>query len=437
MRKFSIAFVALVLIAFNSDAQVETNAANWKPWLISSVKEFRLANPSSYKTEIAQVVEAQKNLDETGRQQIAYWGAGAPGYRWGEMVFKLWMTDTSYYGILANLLVNTAIYDATLAAWDTKYAHNRPRPYAADSRIKALVLKTDIPSYPCEYSVAAGAAATIISKFYPRMADSVNRMAQRLMNSRVAAGMAFPRDTRDGFELGKQIALKEIDRTKDFITHTVWDGKRPNGPGTYTAKFAVMPVMGNNKTLVLTSSSQYRPAPPPDFAKEMEELKNYKQTFRSRSNAFFWANPNQSFWGDYLNKKMFENNLHLNPPRAARLYAISAVTMYDAILACWDAKYAYWGIRPDQYDTTYKPLMASPPFPGYPSGHAVSGGAMSELLSYFFPEDKAFIQTKAKEGAESRFQAGIHFRTDNEVGLELGRKVAAAVVQKAREDGSQ
>lgn len=437
MRKFSIAFVAFFFIAFYSDAQTEKNAANWKPWFISSVKEYRLPAPASYKTEVAQVLEAQKNLTENMKQDIAYWNAGAPGYRWGDMAFKLWLSDTSYYGILAGMLVNVAIYDATLAAWDSKYAYNRPRPYAADPRIKALVVKPESPSYPCEHSVAAGVAVTVISKFFPRLADSVNRMAQRMMNSRVAAGMAFPSDTRDGFELGKRIALKEIEGTKDLITHTVWDGKMPQGPDKYNGKFAVFPVLGNNKTVVLTSASQYRPAPPPDFAKEMAELKNYKQTFRSRSNAFFWANPTLSYWGDYLNKKMFERNIHLNPPLAARIYATTSVTTYDAVLACWDAKYAYWGIRPDQYDTTYKPLMASPPFPGYPSGHAVSSGAMSEVLSYFFPEDKAFLQMKAKEAAESRFQAGIHFRTDNEVGLDLGRKVAAAVIQKARQEGSQ
>ena len=61
---------------------------------------------------------------------------------------------------------------------------------------------------------------------------------------------------------------------------------------------------------------------------------------------------------------------------------------------------------------------------------------MSELYSYFFPEDKAHFQKIAKDGAESRFQAGIHFRTDNEVGLELGRKVGAAVVQRVKNDGA-
>jgi hypothetical protein len=119
------------------------------------------------------------------------------------------------------------------------------------------------------------------------------------------------------------------------------------------------------------------------------------------------------------------------------LYAIAAIGLYDGFVACWDAKYAYWGIRPNQYDTTFHPaLLITPPFPGYPSGHAAVSGLMSELYSYFFPADSAYFRQKAKEAAESRFQAGIHFRTDNEVGLELGRKVAAVIIQKVKTDGS-
>jgi hypothetical protein len=138
-----------------------------------------------------------------------------------------------------------------------------------------------------------------------------------------------------------------------------------------------------------------------------------------------------------LSKKIFEYNLHLNPPRAARLYAIAAVGMYDGFVACWDAKYTYWGIRPDQYDTTYHPvLFFTPPFPGYPSGHAMLGSVMAELYSYFFPAERAYFQKRAKDGAESRFQGGIHFRTDNEVGLEMGRKVAATIIQKVQADGA-
>ncbi|MBL7776420.1 MAG: phosphatase PAP2 family protein, partial [Saprospiraceae bacterium] len=93
--------------------------------------------------------------------------------------------------------------------------------------------------------------------------------------------------------------------------------------------------------------------------------------------------------------------------------------------------------RPDQYDPTFRPvLFFTPPFPGYPSGHAMVGCVQAELLCYFFPAETAFFQKRAKDTAESRFQGGIHFRTDNEVALQMGRKVAAAIVQRVRNDGA-
>ena len=433
MKKYSIIIVVFLIVA-QLKAQVEPGAGNWKTWFISSGKDYRLPAPSSYKNEIAVVLDRQKNLDATTKQQIIFWNAGAPGYHWQEMMNKLWAVDTGRYGALANMLLGTATYDATIAAWDTKYAYKRQRPFIADSRIKVYAIKPESPSYPCEYSVAAGVAVTIISRFYPKLADSVNRLAGQMMASKIAAGVAFPSDTRAGFDLGKRIAEKEIEQTKDYVSTEQWDGKIPDKPGLWRGKFAMLPMAGQNKTVVLESSSEFRPGPPPDFAKEMEEMKNYKQTFRSLSNAFYWAN--QSWFMDNLPKKIFENNLHLNPPRAARINAVVNVTSYDAFVACWDAKYTYWGIRPNQYDTTFRPaILVTPPFPGYPSGHAALSGAMAEIYSYFFPDDKDLFRQKARDAAESRFQAGIHFRTDNEVALELGKKVATKILQKVKADG--
>ena len=434
MKKYSIIIVVFLIVA-QLQAQVEPEAGNWKTWFITSGKDYRLPAPLSYKNEIAEVLEKQKNSDAATKQQIIFWNAGAPGYRWQEMMNKLWAVDTGRYAILANLLLGTAIYDATIAAWDTKYAYKRPRPFIADSRIKVYTVKPESPSYPCEHSVAAGVAVAIFSKFFPKLADSVNRMAQQLMVSRIAGGIAFPSDTRAGFDLGKRIAEKEIEHTKDYVTTAQWDGKVPDKPGLWRGKFAMFPMAGQNKTVVLESGSEFRPGAPPDFAKEMEEMKNYKQNFRSLSNAFYWAN--QSWFMDNLPKKMFEQNLQLNPPRAARINAVVNVASYDAFTACWDAKYAYWGIRPSQYDTTYRPaILMTPPFPGYPSGHAAISGTMAEIYSYFFPDEKELFHQKAKEAAESRFQAGIHFRTDNDVALELGKKVAVKVLQRVKTDGA-
>ena len=434
MKKNTI-IIAVILMVTQLQAQVEPDAGNWKTWFITSGKDYRLPAPSSYKNEIAEVLSKQQNSDAATKQQITYWNAGAPGYRWQEMMNKLWAVDTGRYGALANLLLGTATYDATIAAWDTKYAYKRPRPYVADSRIKVYAVKPETPSYPCEHSVAAGVAVTILSKFYPKLADSVNRMAQQLMASRIAAGVAFPSDTKAGFDLGKRIAEKEIEHTKGYVSTEQWDGKIPDKPGLWRGKFAMYPTAGQNKTVVLESGSEFRPGPPPDFAKEMEEMKNYKQTFRSLANAFYWANT--SWFMENLSKKIFENNLHMNPPRAARINAVVNAASYDAFIACWDAKYAYWGIRPNQYDTTYRPaILMTPPFPGYPSGHAAISGTMAEIYSYFFPDEKELFHQKAKEAAESRFQAGIHFRSDNDVALVLGKKVAVKVLDRVKNDGA-
>ena len=425
----------ILFMVFQLQAQVEPQAGNWKTWFITSGKDYRLPAPSYYKNEIPEVLARQRNLDTKTNQQIIFWNAGSPGYHWQEMMNKLWAVDTGRYGALANMLLGVAIYDATIAAWDTKYAYKRPRPFVADNKIKIYTVKPESPSFPCENSVAAGVAVTIFSHFYPAMADSVKRLAQQQMDSRVAAGVAFPSDTRAGFELGKKIAEIEIEKTKDYVSTAAWDGKIPDKPGSWRGKFAMLPLAGKNKTVVLESGSEFRPGPPPDFAKEMEEMKNYKQTFRTLSNAFYWAN--QSWFMDNLAKKIFENNLHLNPPRAARINAVVNVTSYDAFVACWDAKYTYWGIRPNQYDTTFRPaIMVTPPFPGYPSGHAALSGAMAEIYSYFFPDEKDLFRQKAKDAAESRFQAGIHFRTDNEVALELGKKVATKIIQRVKADGA-
>ena len=433
MKKNLSILAAVLFMAAQLQAQMEPAAGNWKTWFITSGKDWRLPPPPSYKEEIAQVLSKQRKLDSAGRQQMLFWNTGSPGYRWQDMMSNLWMKDAGTHGTLAYMLLNVGIYDATIAAWDTKYAYKRPRPYRADGRIKILVPEPGSPSYPCEHSVAAGVAATVIAHFYPELADSVHRMAQELMASRIVSGAAFPGDTRAGFDLGKRIAEQEIERTKNYSPQIAWDGKIPEGPAFWKGKNPMFPQARFHKTIVLDSSSQFRPGPPPDFAKDMEELKNFKPTFRSVANAFKYGSQSE----DVLSQKIFEYNLHLNPPRAARMYAIEAIGVYDGFTACWDAKFTYWGIRPDQYDTTFQPvLFHTPPFPGYPSGHAMLASVSAEICSYFFPADKAYFQQRAKDLAESRFHGGIHFRTDNEVALDMGKKVGALIVQKIKTDGA-
>jgi len=76
------------------------------------------------------------------------------------------------------------------------------------------------------------------------------------------------------------------------------------------------------------------------------------------------------------------------------------------------------------------PYITTPPFPYYVSGHATTSGAASEVLAWFFPAEASRLRAAVEEAAVSRLYGGIHFRSDNEAGLELGRKIGQVALRR-------
>ena len=75
-----------------------------------------------------------------------------------------------------------------------------------------------------------------------------------------------------------------------------------------------------------------------------------------------------------------------NPPKAARVYALIAISFFDSfIVASQDGKFTYWYIRPSQLDPGIVPLFPVPPFPSYPSNHSTFSATRSQILAYLFP----------------------------------------------------
>ena len=121
---------------------------------------------------------------------------------------------------------------------------------------------------------------------------------------------------------------------------------------------------------------------------------------------------------------------------AALMFATLATAQADAFIAAWDAKYAYWSVRPftimrERSTPRWRPYLPTPNFPGYVSGHASTSGAAAAVLGAFFPDRANELRQCAVQAAESRMIGGIHFRADNDVGLELGRRVAEVAVQRS------
>jgi membrane-associated phospholipid phosphatase len=173
------------------------------------------------------------------------------------------------------------------------------------------------------------------------------------------------------------------------------------------------------------------------MAAELHEVRRFRRTPKSNADALFWEHAaggarSVQFWNQVLDRKILEYRLAEDPPRAARAYALLNVAFYDAAVACWDAKYAYWAIRPAQLDPTIAPLFATPEHPSYPSGHSCLSVAAASVLGHLFPRERAVFDALATEASESRLWAGIHFRSDLAAGRALGRAVAERVVARAR-----
>jgi hypothetical protein len=112
------------------------------------------------------------------------------------------------------------------------------------------------------------------------------------------------------------------------------------------------------------------------------------------------------------------------------------VVQFDSMIASNDGKFAYWMIRPSQQDSSLTPLFASPNFPSYPANHSALSTARTEILAYLFPQDAAVARARGEEAGLSRLWAGIHFRSDHEAGMTLGRAVARKLIDLAEQDGS-
>jgi len=431
--------IAIILVTVAAKAQtnasqqpVNYEAANWKTWLLDNPQQVIIGTPPSAvqsKAELQTIKKAIANVDDKKLAAIIYWNAGAPAYRWNQIGPQLINQVPLLMLRTPTAWMNIAIYDATVLAWKEKIKYKRQRPNVLDPSLQPAVNVPLTYSYPCEHSVTAAAAANVLAYFFPDKADSILGIAHAASQSRIDAGVQFPSDVEAGWKLGEQVAKQIIEKARNDGSANAYNGPVNKDPKKWTGQFPLGIVLTLMSPIVLRTVDQFRPPAPPDFESEMNDLKNFKKTFKSASLAYYWANNGgYDYWSDLAAEKMFEYRMSDDAPAVARIYAILHTAYHEATLAIFDAKYTYWGIRPVQYDTTYKPLITTPPFPGYPSGHATGASTTAAVLEYFFPADAKKFQQLAKDCADSRFYAGIHFRTDNEVGTRMGKEIGKYVV---------
>lgn len=429
-----------------SGDQIEPEAGTWGTWVLTSPDEVAPPAPpdaAATAAEVDELIQLASERNAEAEAQVSYWNAGAPSYRW----ISLALTEHMQAGIGATprlfrnmALLNVAVYDATVAAWDAKYTYNRPRPSEAAGELTPLIEAPNSPSYPDEHAVAAGAASAILAYLFPERAETFATQAEEAARSRLVAGVAYPSDVEAGLEMGRAVAERVIARAMTDGSDAAWDGTMPTGSGYWTGENPVLPGAGQWQTWILDSGDQVRPPAPPAYDSdqmqvELEALKTITPTFANTAAAYFWQTPSGTFLFTYntINRLLFEYGLDANPPRAAQIYAMTTVAQADSMIACYEAKYTYWSMRPAQIDPEFKSLFPTPNFPSYPSAHGCQSAAVATVLADFFPADTAALMRAAQEAGNSRMWAGIHFQSDIDAGLELGTAVGELAVERSHQ----
>lgn len=431
--------------------QIEPKAGSWKTWVLTSGNQFRRAAPpdkAATEAEIKQLKDLATKRDAAALDQISFWDTGGPSYRWNEFMLTYNLKNNLGSNLAArNLaLLHVAIYDGLIAAWDSKYTFNRPRPSDVDSSLTTVISNPRTPAYPSEFAVAAGAGAAVLAYIFPDDAAFFMKKAEEATQSRLLAGVEYPSDITAGLELGRSVAGLVIERGRSDGSDAKWTGSVPTEPGKWNGTNPIFPIGGTLKPWVLSAPNEFRPGPPPAYDSDqekadMDELRNFQRTPKTNADAFFWeyaaGGPRAyQFWNEQTGQKIMEYHLDANPVRAARVYALASIAMYDTLIACWDAKFTYWAIRPFMLDKEFKPLFTTPNHPSYPAAHATNSTSQAVMLAYLFPRDAEGLKAMGAQAGESRIWAGIHFRTDVVVGTALGQKVSQKVIERAKADGS-
>jgi hypothetical protein len=475
----------------------DLNAGTWKTVLLTSPTEFAVSAPVAtntpgYVAELNEIKALQANLGDKEKKIIEYWSAGAV-LRWNEIMRELvakynlppyQKEDGTYpapsaanpfayplfpfanppYAARAYAYVAAAQYDALVAAWHYKSLYSRKSPYLVDSSIVALVPMSELPSYPSEDAVVAGATVELMKLLFPTEIAFVQEKAYEHKLYRMMAGANVRSELEAGEALGKQVAQKFVARArtdragqaigtpaiwKQFEDETIAKGEQCWLSLETPKRPPMLPLFGKVKAFLFDSLTaiSLRPPPPPStnsdaFRAECEEVKKFSEDFsRDRMEiVHFWADGAGTYtppghWNAIAAEEFVKESF--SEVRWARNFALLNMSLMDAAIVCWDAKFFYFNPRPSQVMTEIKTITGVPNFPSYTSGHSTFSGAAATILGHILKDRAQLFDEMAEEASLSRMYGGIHYRSDCEQGLIAGKKIGAYAVERAKTDGAE
>lgn len=335
------------------------------------------------------------------------------------------------------------------------------------------------------YQLAAVHAALKVGRTLIFSEEKLNSFYDIVMQDYRDTGM--PESVYDrSIEFGDKVAdhviawssMDNYKQSRSFPKYTIQSDLATWKPTPPAYMDAIEPHWNKIRTLVIDSAQQFKPVPPTSFSTEKnsqffkEAIEVYETvnnlSSEQREIALFWdCNPfmmNVKGHVMFATKKISPGGHWINITRvvcskansnfneATEAYARVSIALFDGFISCWDEKYRSLVIRPETYinqyiDEDWVPLLQTPPFPEYTSGHSVISAASATTLTMLYGENFSFTDSTevefglpvrtfssfyaaSDEAAISRMYGGIHYRPAIEVGIQEGKALGEFAFNK-------
>ncbi|MGH3119015.1 MAG: vanadium-dependent haloperoxidase [Gaiellales bacterium] len=324
-------------------------------------------------------------------------------------------------------------------------------------------------------TVANAGLASILRSLFPTGQPEQLAAVDALESSfieRLRAGLpagVFARSVRRGQDVAAALfEWSKGDGGHEGFLHNFPPYDPPVGPGYWVPTPpgflpALQPYWGSNRCLAVANGAACPPGDHPPFSEDrasvfygqaLEVYEAVNQLSQEQEEiARFWSDdpgqtPTPPGHSISIATQVLRNE-DASLATAAETYAKVGMAICDAFIACWYQKYSYNLIRPVSYlqrlvDPDWLPLLVTPPFPEYTSGHSIQSGAAFQTLTDLFGEGYAFVDhthddrglpprsfgsflEAAEEAAISRLYGGIHFRSAIVNGVTQGKCIGQVV----------
>ncbi|MEY4931446.1 MAG: hypothetical protein RI909_2170 [Bacteroidota bacterium] len=397
------------------------------------------------------------------------------------------ITDVIVYDIFSPPVASRIYAYSSIAAYEVAiHQDSKYRSLAGQVSGLSAVPEPEAGQEYC-YPLASVQAALKVGRTLVFSEDKMDVFYNQIMQEFRDAGVpddVFERSINYGTKVAEHViawsSKDNYKQSRSFPKYSIQNDLSTWKPTPPAYMDAVEPHWNKIRPFGIDSAQQFKPAPPTPFSTD-KNSQFYKEavetqlivnnlTDEQREIAFFWdCNPfmmNVKGHVMFATKKISPGGHWMNITNVAckkvnadfvqssEAYARVSIALIDAFISCWDEKYRSKLIRPETYinqyiDENWVPVLQTPPFPEYTSGHSVISAASAVTLTELFGDGFAFTDSTeiefgltarsfksfnqaSEEAAISRIYGGIHYRPAVEVGMTEGRAIGNYILQKIK-----